>query len=211
MQIMFADDRVIVCLKPFGVLSTDEPGGMPSLLRAALGDSEAVVKNVHRLDRAVGGVMVYARTKRAASDLGLQIRTGVFDKEYLAIVHGAPSEDHGEWEDWLLRDRARRKTEVVPPNTPEARRAKLSWKLLRLQGDMSLLSIRLHTGRTHQIRSQLSARGLPIVGDRKYGSADGTENVALWSHKIAFMHPRDKSKLVFTHDAPNTYPWDMFS
>ena len=204
MELLYLDDRVVVCLKPPGVLSTDEPGGMPERLRAAL-DADGI-RSVHRLDRAVGGVMVYARTRRAASDLSAQIREGVFQKEYWAVVRGKPTEPEGRMVDWLHRDRAARKTLVVPRDAPEAQEAVLEYRLLAHSGGLSLLSIRLLTGRTHQIRCQLASRGLPIVGDRKYGG-EGSGDVALWSRSIAFLHPRSGESMRFTSAPPNAYPW----
>lgn len=210
MRILFSDDRVIVCVKPEGVLSTDEPGGMPQLLRAALDDPDAVVKSVHRLDRAVGGVMVYARTKRAASDLGRQIEDGTFRKTYLAVVCGVPAEPSGTLRHWLLRDRAARRTFVVPAGTDGAQEAVLSYELREEAGGASLLSVRLYTGRTHQIRCQLSHIGHPILGDRKYGgSSDGSE-IALWSYGLQFAHPRTGEELSFLSPPPDSEPWSRF-
>lgn len=211
MEILYSDDRVIVCIKPGGVLSTDAPGGMPERLREALGEPSAVVKSVHRLDRTVSGVMVYARTKRAAADLGRQIADGTFRKEYLAVVHGTPENRRGMLRDHLLRDTAKRKTFVVSPDTVGAREAALEYMVLGEREDLSLLAIRLYTGRTHQIRCQLSAFGYPIVGDGKYGVADGADGIALLSHKVVFMHPRTGEEMTFLHGMPHTYPWLLFS
>lgn len=207
MEILFSDDRVAVCVKPAGVLSTDEPGGMPELLRAALGGG---VRSVHRLDRAVGGVMVYARTRRAAADLGAQIAGGAFRKEYRAVVHGVPEPAEGVMRDWLWRDRAARTTYAVPAGTAEAREAALGYALLDAREGLSLLAVRLRTGRTHQIRCQMAARGLPIVGDRKYGVPDGAGAAALWSHTVGFRHPRTGAWLVFSREPPPGPPWDLF-
>lgn len=211
MEILFSDDRVIVCVKPAGVLSTDEPGGMPSLLRREIGDPDAVVKSVHRLDRTVGGVMVFARTKRAASDLGRQITDGVFGKKYLAVVHGTPGDSSGTLRHWLLRDRIARRTNVVPEGTDGAQEAILDYTVLDSQDGLSLLSVCLHTGRTHQIRCQLAYIGCPIAGDRKYGhGADGVYP-ALWSYEIRFLHPRTGVSMVFHHVPPDMQPWNTFA
>lgn len=210
MELLYCDDRVIVCVKPAGVLSTDEPGGMPELLRGALGDDNAVVKSVHRLDRTVGGVMVYARTKRAAAELGRQIIDGTFEKTYLAVVPGVPSEKSAVLRHWLLRDRAARRTFAVPEGTPGAQEAVLDYTLLNNTEDISLLSIRLHTGRTHQIRCQLSHIGHPVAGDRKYGDPESTQGIALWSHRIRFAHPRTEEIMAFQHRPPDTEPWSLF-
>lgn len=211
MRILFLDDRVIVCVKPAGVLSTDEPGGMPQLLRAELGDPKAVVKSVHRLDRAVGGVMVYARTKRAASDLGRQIKDGSFRKRYLAVVSGAPAEASGTLRHWLLRDRAARRTAVAAEGTEGAQEAVLSYELLEEREGVSLLSVRLFTGRTHQIRCQLSHVGHPILGDGKYGGMYEGSGIALWSNELRFAHPRTGEELSFCAAPPACGPWSGFS
>ena len=172
MDILYADKRILVAIKPAGVLSTDEPGGMPSLLRAQLGDDRACVRTVHRLDAAVQGVMVFARSARAASLLSEQIRDRGFQKEYLAVVHGAPPEG-GTLCDLLGRDRQQRMTYVADAPGKDVREAKLSYRVLQRREGFSLVSICLHTGRTHQIRVQFASRGWPLAGDRKYGTEDG--------------------------------------
>lgn len=210
MQVLYADDRVFVCVKPAGVLSTDEPGGMPERIRAYLGDEKAVVKTVHRLDRVVGGVMVFARTARAASDLSAQIREGTFHKEYRAVVSGVPAEREGKFSDFLVRNRAERKTYIVETSCPEAQEARLDYAVLKNAGGMSLVKVILHTGRTHQIRCQFAGRGLPLLGDRKYGGGGNCE-AALWSYCVAFNHPRTGERMIFTEEPPLGYPWIMFS
>ena len=209
MEILYQDDRVIVCVKPSGVLSSDEPGGMPELLRSALGEN-ASVKSVHRLDRAVGGVMVYARTKRAASDLGKQMESGMFFKEYRAVVHGIPPSESQMLEDLIFRDTFKRKSFLMKDKVPGAQEAVLEYRLLGTREDYALLSVRLHTGRTHQIRCQLAGHALPIVGDRKYGMPDGAEKIALWSYKLSFAHPRTGEKMSFQSELPDTWPWCLF-
>ena len=210
MEILYSDDRVAVCLKPPGILSTDEPGGMPELIRRALGDENAAVRSVHRLDRAVGGVMVYARTRRAAADLSRQIEDGRFEKTYMAVVQGIPSAQSGVMEDYLLRDRAARKTFAADAESPGAQRAVLSYECLAAAEGFCLLQIRLHTGRTHQIRCQLSARSLPIAGDKKYGGS-GEHPVALWSCALRFFHPRTGEEMRFSQRPPDSFPWNLFS
>lgn len=210
MEFLYRDDRVAVCIKPTGVLSTDEPGGMPALIREALGDPSAVVRTVHRLDRTVGGVMVFARTARAAADLGRQMQDGEFYKEYRAVVHGTPEVPEGVFRDLLRRDRRERKTYVTDAPGPEVREAVLDYRLLGCREGLSLVAVRLHTGRTHQIRCQFSSRGLPLAGDRKYGG-EGDCPLALWSHKLQFYHPRTGEKLGFSASPPDVYPWNLFS
>ena len=209
MDILYADKRILVAIKPAGVLSTDEPGGMPSLLRAQLGDDRACVRTVHRLDAAVQGVMVFARSARAASLLSEQIRDRGFQKEYLAVVHGAPPAE-GTLCDLLGRDRQRRMTYVADVPGKDVREAKLSYRVLQRREGYSLVSICLHTGRTHQIRVQFSSRGWPLAGDRKYGTEDGFDAIALWSHRIAFTHPETGEAVEFSALPPCEGAWGMF-
>ena len=209
MDILYADKRILVAIKPAGVLSTDEPGGMPSLLRAQLGDDKACVRTVHRLDAAVQGVMVFARSARAASLLSEQIRDRGFQKEYLAVVHGAPPEE-GTLCDLLGRDRQRRMTYVADAPGKDVREAKLSYRVLQRREGYSLVSICLHTGRTHQIRVQFASRGWPLAGDKKYGVEDGFEQIALWSHRIAFTHPETGGAVEFSALPPHEGAWGMF-
>ena len=187
-------------------MSTDEPGGVPDLIRETLGEPGAVVRTVHRLDRVVGGVMVLARTSRAASDLSGQIRAGVFEKEYLAVCHGE-TKDRGILRDLLLRDPASRTTRIVSAPGKNVQAAELEYvTLARLEGS-SLVWIRLHTGRTHQIRAQFSGRGHPLFGDRKYGQEDGCDSTALWSRRIVCRHPRTGERLCFSAEPPAEGPW----
>ena len=205
MEIVYSDDRVVVCIKPAGVVSTDEPGGLPELVREALGDANAVVRTVHRLDRAVSGLMVLARTTRAAADLSAQIRNGVFEKEYMAVTHGVAPES-GTLKDHLHRDKARKMT-FVTSEGPQTQEAVLHFERVSSFCNMSMVRVRLVTGRTHQIRVQFASRGLPLVGDRKYGVEDDAQNIALWSHRLKFAHPRTGKTMIFTKEPPACYPW----
>ena len=210
MDLLYTDNRIVVCLKPAGVLSTDEPGGMPDLLRRALGESETgCVRVVHRLDQPVGGVMVYARSRMADSILSRQVQEHEFEKDYLAVLEGCPDAPEGILTDLLMRDAAKKQTFVTHTPSPDARHARLSYRVLAVKDGRTLVRIRLETGRTHQIRAQFSSRGLPLCGDRKYGAkADGP--LGLWSYQIAFFHPQTNEHLVFTHDPPQTEPWLAF-
>ena len=207
MEIVYQDSAVLVCVKPAGVLSTDEPGGMPELVRAALKEHEADVRTVHRLDRAVSGLMVLARGKEAASRLSEQIREGTFEKEYLAVVHGS-TPDGGELRDLLWRDKARKMTFVAQEPGRDVQEARLSFETLRRGRDMSLVRIRLHTGRTHQIRVQFASRGFPLCGERKYAQDPDDCALALWSHALGFTHPATRERMRFELDPPAVFPWD---
>lgn len=207
MELLFVDKAIVVCIKPPRVLSTDEPGGLPDLVRQALGDSKADVRTVHRLDRVVSGVMVLARTPEAASTLSRQIREDAFLKEYFAVVHGCPEADEGTLTDLLCRDKARRMTMVAREPGKGVQQAILDYHVISRAGDISLVKIRLRTGRTHQIRVQFASRGMPLVGERKYGTPEDHCEIALWSHKIGFTHPATGKWMVFSKEPPGVYPW----
>ena len=209
MEILYQDKRILVAIKPSGVLSTDEEGGMPQLLREELGDPNACVRTVHRLDAAVSGVMVFARSVKASSLLSQQIRERKFSKEYLAVVHGQPPAE-GELVDLLARDTQRRITYVTDTPGKDVREAKLSYRVLQQCEGYSLVSICLHTGRTHQIRVQFSSRGWPLAGDRKYGTDTAEHPIALWSHAVAFTHPETGEAMEFRQEPPDAYPWNLF-
>ena len=209
MEILYEDRRVIVAVKPSGVLSVDEPGGMPDLIRDYLGDEKACVRTVHRLDRVVGGLMVFARSREASRILSQQVRERTFHKVYLAIVHGIPENKEATCRDLLLRDKESRMTSVTNQVGPGVQEAILRYKLLETVDRMSLLRIELETGRTHQIRVQLSSRGMPIVGDKRYGILDDAETIALWSAGISFIHPQTGERMSFSTLPPSAYPWNQ--
>lgn len=209
MDIIYQDKDIIVCVKPPRVLSTDEPGGVPDLIRRELGDPNANVRTVHRLDRTVSGLMVLARRSKAASELSRQIRDGEFQKEYVAVIHGSPTEDRGELRDLLLRNKQERKTYIVAEPGKDVQEAILDYRVLNRAEDMTRVRIQLHTGRTHQIRVQFSGRGWPLVGDRKYGIPDEADEIALWSYRLAFNHPYSGKPMEFILEPPGDYPWSI--
>ncbi len=203
--ILYRDDTLVICEKPVGVSS--EKDGMPALLRARLGGE---VFPVHRLDTAVGGLMVYARTPLAAASLSEQIRTRSFEKEYLAVVQGCVEPPQGAWEDLLFHDRGRNKSYVVRRRRAGVREAKLDYRVIETREGFSLLRIRLHTGRTHQIRVQAASRAHPLVGDLKYGSAVRDCPIALWSHALRFALPSTGETRRFEALPECRRPWDLF-
>lgn len=207
MELLYVDWEIVVCIKPARVLSTDEPGGLPDLIREALGDPEADIRTVHRLDRVVSGVMVLARNAKAASELSRQIREDRFQKEYLAVLHGCPEKTRGTLRDLLYRDKARRMTMVAAEPAKGVQEAILDYQLLAKSETLSRVSVQLRTGRTHQIRVQFSSRGMPLVGERKYCTLEDPCEIALWSHCIGFHHPGTGEWVTFSKEPPQIYPW----
>ena len=209
MEIVYLDSDIMVCVKPARVLSTDEPGGLPELLREALGDPKADIRTVHRLDRVVSGLMVLARNPKAASELSRQIREGEFEKEYLAVVHGRP-QPGGTLRDLLGRDKARKMTFVAPEPAKGVQEAILHYQCIGEVEGLSKVRIQLETGRTHQIRVQFSSRGYPLVGERKYAEIEDPCEIALWSYRLGFSHPATGEKVEFTREPDRNYPWNLF-
>ncbi len=209
MEILYKDRDILVCVKPPRVLSTDEPGGLPELVRQELGDPKADVRTVHRLDRVVSGLMVLARNPAAASELSRQIREGTFQKEYLAVVHGGPSAPEGTFRDLLGRDKARRMTFVSKEPGKGIQEAVLDYKVLAAEADRAKVLVRLHTGRTHQIRVQFASRGMPLYGERKYSERNDPCEIALWSYRLGFAHPATGEPMEFTKEPPESDPWIM--
>ena len=180
MNLLFSDRDIVVAIKPVGLDSETE---FPNALTEQLGGS---LFPIHRLDKNVGGVMVYARTKNAAADLSRAVQSGEMVKEYLALVHGnAPAE--GDWEDFLWKDSTKNKVFVVKRERKGVKKARLAFQTLQA-GEQSLVHVRLYTGRSHQIRVQFSSRGFPLVGDHKYGSRDEATAPMLFSHRITFPY-----------------------
>lgn len=209
-DVKYLDERIIVCIKPAGVLSTDEEGGLPQLLQEQLG-LEHRPRTIHRLDRVVSGLMVLARGARSASILSAQVMGGSFRKEYLAVVHGCPPEQSGTLTDLLGRDKARRMTYVSGAPGKGVQEAILDYQVLDTAEDMSLVRVILRTGRTHQIRVQFASRGLPLVGERKYSTLEDDCPIALWSHRLQFRHPFTGDAMEFAAHPPAQRPWAIFS
>ena len=178
MQILYSDQEIAVCVKPVGLDSEKE---VPAKLKELLGGE---VFTLHRLDKNVGGVMVYARTKAAAARLSRAIQDNAMVKEYVAMVHGTPPEA-GDWQDLLFKDSRKNKVFVVKKQRAGVKAARLEYRTL-WAGERSLVRIRLHTGRSHQIRVQFSSRGFPLVGDHKYGSRAEETAPMLFSCGLSF-------------------------
>ena len=176
MEILHSDRDLYVIVKPVGMDSEHE-------VPAALGSE---IYPIHRLDKNVGGVMVYARTRQAAAALSKAVQEGTMIKEYVALVHGTPPET-GDWEDFLFKDSRKNKVFAVRKERKGVKYARLEFQR-RTEGDPSLVHIRLHTGRSHQIRVQFSSRGFPLVGDHKYGARDELTAPQLFSSRITFPY-----------------------
>ena len=181
-EILEQTPQLVVCIKPVGVRAQGEAeADLPALLKRQLG---CEIYPVHRLDQAVGGVMVFAKTAPAAAKLSQAIAGGTLQKEYLAVLGARPKDDSGELFDLLFHDRTKNKTYVVSRQRKGVKEAKLAYRVLDVQNGLCLVRIRLYTGRTHQIRVQFASRGMPLVGDGKYGSRKNAASPALWSYAL---------------------------
>lgn len=218
-EILFEDKFIIVCIKPAGVSSeaSDDGNDMVSILSdyRADKDEDDYIGVIHRLDKAVGGVMLYSKRNDTAGKLCAQLTDGTFEKEYLAIVEGETA-DSGEMEDLLYHDSQKNKTFVVDRERRGVRRAVLEYttvsRTVAENGKpLSLVRIKLKTGRTHQIRVQFASRKFPLLGDGKYGASNSNVPIALWSEQISFVHPKSERPMTITK-SPDTKkaPWSLF-
>lgn len=210
MRIFYQDDDIIVCEKEYGVSSQKSDGAnMLDMIKEITGIEPFPV---HRLDITTTGIMVYALNQKSAGELSRQIQDGIFKKTYLAIVHGY-CEDEGEMVDLLYHDRLKNKSFVVKTKRQGAKEARLQYATLHRakigENELSLMHIRLQTGRTHQIRVQFSSRSYPLYGDGKYGARDNAK-IALYSHSIEFLHPKTKKAMYFD-SLPSGDAWDKFA
>ncbi len=214
LRILYEDAHLVLCVKPVGVLSEDSDKGacMPALLREhyrAQGKSDYIA-TVHRLDRLVGGVMLFSRRREVTGKLTAAVAEHRVTKEYLAVLRGTPEADEATLTDLLFRDAAHNKSYVVKRMRKGVREASLHYAVQGKRDGLTLVRVQLHTGRTHQIRVQFSSRGLPLLGDIRYGSkADCSP--ALWSTRLALTHPVTGKPLDVTCPPPETYPWTLFA
>lgn len=213
--VLYEDRSLVLCVKPVGVLSedSDSAASMPALLRAHYRSLHQpdYIATVHRLDKITGGLMLFSRSKAATGKLIAAVAEHRVEKEYLAVLRGHPDAPRGELTDLLFRDAAKNKSYVVKRMRKGVREAKLSYRVLAETEDLSLIRIRLHTGRTHQIRVQFSSRGLPLLGDIRYGSKDPHCTAALWSYRLALTHPLTHKEIDITQSPPHQYPWTLFT
>lgn len=218
--IIFEDNHLLVVEKPQNVLSQGDRTGDPDML-ALLKEDIKIRYNkpgnvylglIHRLDRPVGGVMVFAKTSKAASRLSDQIRRGKFEKQYMAVIHGRPYKNKDILVHHLLKDNKANMVFVVEESVEGAKKAVLDYEIISTVGDFSLVKINLRTGRPHQIRVQFSAIGHPLYGDQRYNLKKDNikDQIALWSHKITCIHPTLKERITFTGLPVKRKPWTWF-
>lgn len=218
--VLHEDNHVIVVFKPQGVPCCEDITGDKDLLtivKEHIKERENKPGNVyaglvHRLDRVTGGVMVYAKSSKAASRLSEQMHSGDFEKKYFAVLVGSPKEKRATLTDYLKKNPINNMVYVCGQTVEGAKLAELEYKILAEKSGLSLAHITLHTGRTHQIRVQMSHMGTPVFGDMRYGGANAKKgNIALWATTLAFTHPVSKERLVFKIEPPKeNLPWKLF-
>lgn len=196
MEVLFEDENLIVAIKERGLLS-EEHESRPNMVRALKEVTGGEIYPVHRLDKDVGGVMVYAKTKSTAASLSAQAGDRTMKKTYLAILHGKPQEESGTLEDLLFFDKGKNKSFVVKKERRGVKKALLNYRVISQKDGNALTEIELLTGRTHQIRVQFASRKMPLFGDRRYGAKDESRIIALWSKEISFLHPITKERMTF--------------
>ena len=213
-EILYENNEILVCVKPAGTLSekSDKPNSLPLIIEKEKLEASYPVSlfAVHRLDKEVSGVMVFAKSANAAAKLSAQISDRSFHKEYLAIVEGVPEKESDVLKDLLFKDSTKNKTFVVKRARKGVKEASLEYTTLASKDESSLLKIVLHTGRTHQIRVQFASRGHSIIGDKKYGSKSSLAAITLCSHKIAFADPITKKPLEFTYVPKELDLWNTY-
>lgn len=214
LRILYEDPYLVVCVKPVGVLSEDSESGrsLPRMLAEHYRQAGKpdYIATVHRLDKIVGGVMVLSRRREVTGRLTAAIAAHEITKEYLAVLRGHPEKDSDTLTDLLFRDAAHNKSYVVQRMRKGVREATLDYTVLDKTDALTLVKVRLHTGRTHQIRVQFSHRGLPLLGDIRYGSKADC-SAALWSYHLAFTHPVTGEAVDVTCPPPCEFPWDQFN
>ena len=213
-QILYEDAHLILCKKPAGMPSQPDPSGQADLLSALLTQTGEEIGLVHRLDTPTGGVMVFGRHPSATAKLGALVQDHtVFQKEYLAVLPSPPSPLSGEMCDYLFHDKRQNKSFVVDGDRKGCKHARLAYKTIHTLDDgRTLVLVRLMTGRTHQIRVQFASRGLPLLGDGKYGSRVKCPYIALWAYKLTLPHPMT-GKVIGKAALPpaDIEPWQSFA
>ena len=212
-KVLYEDKHLLVVEKPVNILSQGDntsDDDMVNLLKKYLKEKynkpgNVFVGLVHRLDRPVGGCMVFAKTSKAASRLSEQVRNKSFKKTYRAVIHGKMNKQEDNLMDYLYKNKKTNMVSVVSKNTKDAKDARLSYETLDFKKNFSLVQIDLQTGRPHQIRVQFASRKHPLFGDQRYGQNLNKvgQQIALWSYKIEIDHPTTKERMEFVCDTPN--------
>lgn len=216
-NIVYEDNHILVCVKPQNIPSQEDESGdadMLSIVKNYIKEKyqkpgNVYVGLVHRLDRVTGGLMVFAKTSKAAKRLSEEIVSHEMQKSYLAVCNGYLKKDEDKLVDYLKKDSKNNLVKIVSKTTPFAKRAELDYTVLSKKDNLSLVEINLHTGRSHQIRVQLKNAGAPIFGDHRYAGAK-QGNLALWAYKLCFIHPTKKEKMTFIYFPPDEKPWNYF-
>lgn len=221
LKIIYEDNHIIVVEKPVNIPSQGDKTGdedMLTIIKQYLiqkynKPGDAYLGLVHRLDRPTGGIMVFAKTSKAASRLSEQIRNKQFEKEYLVIADGKFKEPKGTYEDYLLKNQKNNISKTVDSKTKNAKLAKLDYEIIKYnqETNLSLVKIKLHTGRHHQIRVQFSSRNHSIYGDQKYGTRGRGKQLCLWAYKLTFTHPTTKEKLTFENYPAPEGSWKILN
>ena len=218
-KILYEDNHIIVAIKPAGVLSQSDGSNAPdmlTILKAYIKEKyqkpgDVYLGLVHRLDRPVSGVMVFARTSKAASRLSEQIRSRRVDKIYRCVVTGV-LEGEGRLENFISKDESSNTVTVSDLEKPGFKASYLDYRAVSYKDGMTLAEVRLGTGRSHQIRAQMAHSGHPIIGDQKYGKKDNrTKDIALEAYKLSFEHPVKREFITFEAPVPDTFPWSLFA
>lgn len=221
--VLYEDNHLLVVIKPPGIPSQEDDSGAADMLTLLKDDlkkrynkpGNVFLGLVHRLDRPVGGVMLFAKTSKAASRLSESVRSHQFGKTYAAVLHGTPVQATGKLKHFLLKDKNTNTVKAVSAGVPQAKEARLDYTAIASRSGYTLTAVRLHTGRSHQIRVQMAALGCPLAGDRKYGNDHANEleaiaDVALWSTSIEVAHPVTKEVHCFRSVPPACYPWTVW-
>ena len=218
--ILHEDNHIIVVLKPQNIPSCEDESkdvDMLTMIKEYIKVKYNKTGNVylglvHRLDRPTGGVMVFAKSSKAASRLSEQLKSGDFEKRYFAVLMGVPKEEKATLTHYMKKNAINNMVYVCPPTVQGAKFAELEYSVLQKANDLSLVDVRLHTGRSHQIRVQMNAIGTPLYGDMRYGGEKAKKgHLALWAYYLSFTHPVSKERMVFRVQPPkDNTPWNLF-
>lgn len=218
-HIIYEDNHLLVVEKPCNIGVQEDSSGDKDMLTLLKEDlkvrynkpGNVFLALVHRLDRPVGGVLALAKTSKAAARLTAQLKQGEVERCYFAVLHGRPVPRAGLLENYLLKDETENRVKVLDHNAPGSKFARLEYREIDYSDKLSLVWVRLHTGRSHQIRAQFSAAGYPIWGDQKYAPAAPGRQIALWSYKLSFAHPTRRERMSFMCLPPEKNPWNHFA